>query len=146
MDDDKVAVLVKRAALEFERSSNPLLAQHGLTGAQYRVLKYLYVMEGTPVRTVDIERHYSLTHPSTIGLLDALEKKGYVLRTPNPADARSRLVELTNKAIDEREDLFDLGDRLEREFTSSLSEAERLQLIDLLKRVLKDDSREGLAK
>ena len=144
MYEDKVAILVKRASLEFEKMSNPRMAEHGLTGAQYRVLKYLYLMQGKPVRTVDIERYYSLTHPTTIGLLDALEKKGYVVRRPNPADARSRVVDLTQKALGMKEDLVDIGEDLEVEFTSGLSDTERYELIDLLRKLLKDDApREG---
>ena len=136
MYEDKVAILVKRASLEFEKMSNPRMAEHGLTGAQYRVLKYLYLMQGKPVRTVDIERYYSLTHPTTIGLLDALEKKGYVVRRPNPADARSRVVDLTQKALGMKDELEGVGDELEAAFTKNLSDKERERLIALLMKMM----------
>lgn len=133
----KIVILVKRATLEFERMSAPIFQERGLTSAQYRVLKYLYLMEGQePVRAVDIERFYNLTHPTTITLVDALEKKGYATRRPNPDDARSRIIELTDKAREERSDLFELGDLAEEKFTETLDGEEREQLISLLKKLL----------
>ena len=133
----KVAILVKKAALEFSKMANPVLAEHeDLTSSQYKVIKLLYRMENHRAKLVDIERHYSLTHPTAIGLADALEKKGFVTRKPNPLDARSRLIVLTQKADDMQEELETLGDELEDDFTKNLTEAERETLVNLLQKLL----------
>ena len=76
MKIDKVAILVKKASLEFDKISNPLFLSHNLTAAQYKILKYLYMHQDETVKMVDLEKCYSLTHPTAIGLLDALEEKG----------------------------------------------------------------------
>lgn len=141
MDTSKVAILVKRASLEYERMANPQLAEHGLTEAQYKVLSYLYTAEGEPVRTVDLERAFSLTHPTAIGLLDQLEFKGYLTRESNPADARSRVIVLSEKALDRREELEGLGAELDGAFTVGLTPKERDRLVALLGKLLETQGR-----
>ena len=42
MKIDKVAILVKKAALEFDKLANPMFISYDLTAAQYKILKYLY--------------------------------------------------------------------------------------------------------
>ena len=63
MKIEKVAILVKKASLEFDKISNPLFLVHDLTAAQYKILKYLYMHQDKTVKMVDLEKYYSLTHP-----------------------------------------------------------------------------------
>ena len=133
---DKVAILVKKASLEFDKLSNPLLAEYDLTVAQYKVLKYLFMHQGEVVRLVDLEKYYSMTHPTTIGLLDTLEAKGYVTRAENPEDRRSKVISLTDKALGQQEVLLNLGDMLEARLTERLTEKERKTLIALLQKLM----------
>ncbi len=136
MKFDKVTILVKKAELTFEKKANPLLQNYDLTDAQYKILKYLCAHQTDAVRQVDLEKYYSMTHPTTIGLLDTLEKKGFVIRKPNPADARSRVISLTDKALAMQEQLSEIGDTLESQFTKALTEEERVQLVELLQKLL----------
>lgn len=136
MKYDKVAILVKKAALTFEKMANPLLQIYDLTDAQYRILKYLFTHQTEMVRQVDLEKYYSMTHPTTIGLLDTLEKKDFVIRKPNPEDGRSRVISLTDKALSMQERLMEMGDSLESQFTKALAEEERVQLAELLQKLL----------
>lgn len=137
MNIDKVAILIKKAALEFDKISNPILAQYDLTASQYKVLKYLYAQQSGAARVVDLERQYSMTHPTTLGLVDTLETKGFVTRIPNPLDARGKLVALTDKAKSMEEKLQNVGDSIEKRLTADLDENERKQLIALLQKLLK---------
>ena len=136
LNNEKVAILVKKAALEFDKLSNPILAGYDLTASQYKIIKYLYSHPNQTARLVDLERYYSLTHPTTIGLLDALEKKGFVTREENPEDRRSRILSLTPKALEQQAELEQLGDTLENRLTQGLTVAERQQLIRLLRKLL----------
>ena len=138
METNKVAILVKKAALQINKISNPILQPYDLTEAQYKVLKYLYALPSHTARQVDIEVYYSLTHPTMIGLLQSLEKKGFVSRVKNPEDGRSRLVSLTPKAIKMQGELVTLGSYLEGQLTKNLTEKEREQLIHLLQKMLGD--------
>lgn len=135
---DKVAILVKRAALEFEKVSNPYFIKYNLTTSQYKVLKYLYAMPTRTARIVDLEHSYSMTHPTSIGLVSALEEKGFVTRIDNPEDGRGKLVALTKKADLMQEELEALGLTIEEEFTKSLSNKEKEELCELLNKLLKE--------
>ena len=85
---------------------------------------------------MDLERQYSMTHPTTIGLLDALEKKGFTTRVENPNDARGKLIALTEKADTMQDELEALGTKIENKLTERLSDEEREQLAFLLSKLM----------
>ena len=78
-------------------SQSPILQGKGLTVSQHMIIKYLYAAPADSVRLVDLEAFYSITHPAVIDVVKVLEKKGYRERIPNPADARSKILSLTEK-------------------------------------------------
>lgn len=131
-----VAILVKKASLEFDKIANPYFAEYDLTASQYRIIKFLYAQPSRTTRVVDLERQYSMTHPTTIGLLDALEKKGFTTRVENPNDARGKLIALTEKADTMQDELEALGTKIENKLTERLSDEEREQLAFLLNKLM----------
>ena len=133
---NKVAILIKKATLEFEKISNPYFAEYGLSSSQYKVLKFLYVQPSRTARVVDLERQYSMTHPTALGLIEALEKKGFTTRIENPKDARGKLVALTEKADSMQAELEALGEKIEEKLTRRLSDDEQGQLIYLLQKLI----------
>lgn len=143
MEIDKSAILIKKLALEFDKLANPVLAEHGITASQYRVLKFLYFQETQSARVVDIEKECSITHPTALGLLENLEKNGFVSRAVNPNDARSKIIKLTEKAMSKKEELFALGKDLENRFTKGLSETEQKQLNEILNKLFSSIKVEG---
>ena len=136
MKDAKVAILIKKASLEFDKVANPMFAEYDLSSAQYRVLKFLYMQESRTARVVDLEREFSMTHPTAIGLIGQLEKKGFTTRVENPQDARGKMVALTEKADDLQEELETLGDAVEQELTKYLTASEREKLTALLMKLM----------
>lgn len=136
MNLDKVAILVKKAALKADRLQNPILQAHNLTVTQYKFLKCLYNAPKNSLRIMDLEKTFSMTHATVIDILLILEKKGYTTRIVNPKDARSKIISLTDKAYTEQNKLNDLGMKMENEVTKSLTEQEKEQLIRLLKKLI----------
>ena len=132
MKQDKTAILIKKIALEFDKLANAYLEQYDLTTSQYKVIKYVYSESENGVRIVDLEKYYSMTHPTAIGIVQNLEKKGLVTYAPNPNDARSRFIIPTEKAIEARSRLEGLGDSMDAELTKNLTEKEKTQLVSLL--------------
>lgn len=133
---DKAAILIKKAALEFDKISNAILEEYDLTTAQYKVMKYLYEEAENGVRIVDLERYYSMSHPTTIGIVQNLEKKGLAEYRENPNHARSRFIVPTNKAMEQKNRLESIGGTLEKRLTKNLSEEERQQLVALLRKMM----------
>ena len=133
---DKSAILIKKAALEFDKISNTVLDEYGLTTAQYKVMKYLYEEADNGVRIVDLEKYYSMSHPTTIGIVQNLEKKGFAKYMENPNHARSRYIVPTEKALEMKAELEAVGDTLEDKLTENLNEDERKELVALLRKML----------
>ena len=138
MTISKIAILIKKAALEAEKVQMPILQSHGLSVAQYKFLKYLYSAPKDSVRIADLETEYSMTHPAVIDILKVLEKKGYTRRTVNPEDARSKIISLTDKAYREQSELEGLGDQMEQSVTKNLSDDEKKEMIRLLHKMMGD--------
>ena len=137
MKKDRVAILIKKAALEIEKLSNPILAPYELTNTQYKIMMMLYRNQDKPIRQADIEERFSMTNPTVTGIIQNLEKKSLVQRIQNPNDKRSKLVVLTDKAISMREEIDGLGEILEAQVTENLTKEEYLHLITLLKKIHK---------
>lgn len=136
MKINKVTILVKKATIEFDKMANPFFAEYDLSAAQFRIIKFLYAQPSKSTRIVDLEKQYSITHPTALGLVDQLEKKGYVKRIPNPNDKRGKLVSLTNKANSMKKELEKIGDNIEQQFTKNLTVQECEQLARLLNKLL----------
>ncbi len=136
MQSNKISVLVKKAALHAERVQAPILQEHDLSVAQFKILKHLYKSKPNSVRVVDLENFFSMTHPAVIDVLKVLEKKGYTTRIINPEDARSKIVTLTEKAYSQQKELEELGDLMEETLTAKLTEKEKETLVRLLRKFI----------
>jgi len=135
MPNKKIAILIKKLALEFDKIAIPTLAPYELTPTQFKILKYLYDHEN--VIGIDLQKAFSMTNPTVTGILQNMETGGWIERVPNPNDTRSKLIQLTKKSLAKKPTLYHLGENLEKEFTKNLTEAERIQLINLLDKMIK---------
>ena len=136
MFNEKVVILIKKISLEFDKIANPILQDLNLTVAQYKIVKYLLLRQNEDAIQQEIEKFFSLTHPTTIELLEKLEEKGFVTRIKNPADGRSRIIRLTEMALSKRDELIEVGNILESKMTEGLNNAETKQLMKLLEKML----------
>ena len=76
-----------------------------------------------------------VTRATVTGLLDSLERRGFVSRSANPADRRSLLVEITPAGLAVVQEVRTIIHRNERDWLSVLSDAELRTYIDLLHRI-----------
>ena len=136
MDVDKIAILIKKASLQFDKESNKALEPYGIGSSQYKILKYLLTKEDHKARVTDLENFLSATHPTTIGHIDYLEKVGLVERIDNPEDARGKLIKPTEKTLSLEKELNEVGNTIEENLTSNLNKKEKEEMIALLKKLL----------
>ena len=134
MEDTKVAILIKKLALEFDKKANPSLSPYELTPTQFKILKYLYDHEN--VISMDLQKQYSMTNPTVTGIIQNMENHGWIKRVPNPDDSRSKYIKLTKKALDKKEELYNLGEDLEKDFTKNITKSEEDELIKILNKML----------
>ena len=134
MKNKKIAILIKKLALEFDKIAIPSLAPYDLTPTQFKILKYLY--DHGNVIGMDIQNAYSMTNPTVTGILQNMENGGWIERVQNQNDSRSKIIKLTKKSLDKKDELYNLGDNLEKEFTKDLTKEEQKQLLNLLNKMM----------
>ncbi len=74
----------------------PLLAEHGFTEQQWRVLRVLD--EGGTLDPTEIAERCVILTPSMTRILKSLEIAGHVVRANHPEDKRRFLISITEKA------------------------------------------------
>lgn len=133
---DKVAILIKIASSKFDKLANAVLGEYDLTASQFKVMKYLFINQDKTVRMTDIENHFSMTHATTIGLLNQLERKKFIVRKANDQDKRSNSIEIVPEMLSKKDEYIAIGNQLESKMTNALNEDEQQQLKYLLKKLL----------
>lgn len=76
-----------------------------------------------------------VTRATVTGLVDSLERRGFVRRSANPADRRGLIVEITPAGLAVVQELRTLVHRNEKAWMSSLSEPELRSYIEQLHRI-----------
>ena len=136
MENIEVSVLIKMSSLILDKHANQLLAPYDLTGSQFRILMLLYQSPSGNIRQIDIENEFLMTNPTVTGLVQKLEQKELIQRIPNTEDRRSKLLVLTERAMEMKEEILRLSDDLERQMTVNLSQKECAKLRELLTKIL----------
>lgn len=139
MRNDTVAMLVKKAELRIEKIAAKLLNSYDLTSRQLKILNILYANENDCMRQIYLEKHFSLTNPTVTGILNNMEKKGLIRRVKNPKDSRSNMIVLTEKALEQKDDMIALYKSLEEKLTANLNVDEKEQLMILLHKLLSEE-------
>lgn len=139
--------LLRTADDVFARSEN-LLAAHGISQGRFGVLMLLWrgseprcdhvpIPQGAPgPRTpAELADAAGVTRATMTGLIDTLERDGYVVRAPDPSDRRMLLVRLTRKAENFLTRFLPVHFRGASEVMGALTESERKTLVRLLSKI-----------
>jgi DNA-binding MarR family transcriptional regulator len=135
------------------------LAQHGISHGRFGVLMLLWRSSAprngdvpitqppcgprTPAELADAA---GVTRATMTGLIDTLERDGFVVREPDPSDRRMLLVRLTKKAENFLARYLPVHFRLANAVMSALTESERKTLVRLLGKVQQEASKHPLAQ
>jgi DNA-binding MarR family transcriptional regulator len=124
------------------------LADHNISQGRFSVLMLLWSSshrqsEATagcghagPRTPAELADAAGVTRATMTGLIDTLERDGFVRREPDPNDRRMMSVKLTEKAEVFLRGLLPTHFRIMAELMAPLSEAERKTLVGLLTKVL----------
>ncbi len=88
-----------------------------------------------PMPPSELSERLIVTRATVTGVLDSLERRGFVRRSANPADRRSLLVEITPEGLRVLTDLRTIVHRNEKAWLSELSDRELRAYIRLLHRI-----------
>ncbi|MFI6472916.1 MarR family winged helix-turn-helix transcriptional regulator [Streptomyces sp. NPDC050516] len=109
----------------------PVLEAHGLAMWAYSVLLHL---EDEPVRTQSaLAQAIGADKTRIIGVLDDLERRGLILRRPDPADRRARLLSLTPEGRHLRDTVQSAIQHRENQLLARLPAADRRGFLNALR-------------
>ncbi|MTK11157.1 MAG: MarR family transcriptional regulator [Clostridiaceae bacterium] len=109
------------------------LAQFDVTPVQYGILKCLWDEDGqTPKQ---IARTLSLDGSTITGILDRMENKNLVRRTPDPDDRRTLKVVITNQGLELRECIEEVIEEVNKRILEIFTFEEQEQLKKFLEQI-----------
>lgn len=117
---------------------NKRLADFDITAAQSDILLYLirHYKEKDEINQLDIQKFLQLSNPTVSGLLNRLEDKGFITRTPSIKDARYNCVLPTEKALEQRAVMLEHMFYCEDAMLANFTEDEKEELSRLLNKAL----------
>ncbi|NNG37899.1 MarR family transcriptional regulator [Flexivirga sp. ID2601S] len=134
---NELGQLVQRTARMLRRANLSELEPYGLSPHQSRALGVVsrHGADGS-LRLSTVAEHLDIAPRSATEVIDALEERGLVRRTPDPADRRAVLISLTDDGRALRRRLDRARARRSDEVFGALTTKEQQVLRDLLVRVL----------
>jgi DNA-binding MarR family transcriptional regulator len=123
---------IRTADMAFERIGR-LLRPLNVSAAGGLVLGQL--RDHGPMSPSELGDRLIVTRATVTGLLDSLERRGFVRRSANAADRRSLVVEITPAGLEVIQQVRTIIHSNETAWMSALSDAELRAYIDLLHRI-----------
>ena len=88
--------LVRTSSL-MQKLSDRFFSRFGLTDVQFNILMILKEHGSAGLSQQELSEHLIVTKSNVVGLIDRLERSGYVLRMSHPSDRRFNQIVLTPK-------------------------------------------------
>ena len=133
--NDSIEFLLRAVNRRAEKLANQELAKIDLTSTQFRTLTYLSHQPPLTVRQCDLEVFFSKSNPAVTGILNNMEQKNLIRRVCNPADGRSKVLEITEKGLALLPQLDAYRGWMDKLLTENMTEEEKAILIVLLKKM-----------
>jgi len=129
--DTSVGYWVFATAHALVCSMNEELTQHGITSRQWEVLACIS-HEGELSQTELAERMF-IEAPTLVGVLDRMERDGWIVRVTDESDRRRKLIRPTERAGEQWERMVACGLQVRARATRGLSEEQMQQVRETLK-------------
>lgn len=116
---------------------NKILREHSmeqLEGARGRIIFALWGNDGVPIKTLCAKT--SLDKSTLTGILNRLERDGYISKRPDNTDKRSTLIDLTGKEKDFFKEIGTISGEMNEIFYKGFSDEEIIQFDAMLERIL----------
>ena len=105
-----------------------------LEGARGRIIFALWGKDGVPIKTLCEKT--SLDKSTLTGIIDRLERDGYIERKPSETDKRSTLICLTGKEQEFAKNVQKVSNQMNKIFYKGFSDEEIIQFDSMLERIL----------
>ena len=105
-----------------------------LEGARGRIIFALWGKDGVPIK--QLCEKTSLDKSTLTGIIDRLERDGYIERNQSPYDKRSSLISLTGKEKEFEQSIKRVSNHMNKVYYKCFSDNEIIQFEDMLQRIL----------
>ncbi|MFG6116525.1 MarR family winged helix-turn-helix transcriptional regulator [Halobacillus sp. MO56] len=129
----KLFVVLSKAERSIEDLVKKDIQRYGLNATEFGVLELLYHQGEQPLQKIG--EKILLASGSITYVVDKLEKKAYLERIPCPNDRRITYASITPKGEEMLNKIFPAHWKQIEEITNGLSEEEKVQAIELLKKL-----------
>jgi DNA-binding MarR family transcriptional regulator len=109
------------------------LEKYRLTPKQFSLLAFLWKQDG--LSQVELSEKCQIDRTTIGGLIDRLQKQGFVHREANPEDRRAFQIHLTDRGRALEKELLPIALKVTETFTAELSPSETDALGQLLKKL-----------
>ncbi|MHA7209938.1 MarR family winged helix-turn-helix transcriptional regulator [Arthrobacter sp. MDT1-65] len=123
---DPLAYLLKHAFLRLAAIIDTALEPLGIDGKDFGVLRLL--AHRAPTSQLEVARLLGVDRTTMVSLLDELEHKGILERTPDPADRRRNVIALTEQGVLAYDAADIAHQKAEKEFLAVITPAMSEQL------------------
>lgn len=93
--EDSIGYWIMGAAHELQRALNEELATHGITFRQWEVLALISLKGGQSQS--ELAEQMRLEAPTLVGVLDRMERDGWIVRVTDNTDRRRKIVQPTDQ-------------------------------------------------
>ena len=111
--------------------------KYNFGAGQFMFLRVLYDKEG--LTQEDLCIILNIDKATTARALKKLEDEGYITRKRSKDDRRANIIEITNKALEIKEDFFNILWEWESRITQPLTKQEKTVVLDLLEKVVNNE-------
>ncbi|PZX08146.1 MarR family 2-MHQ and catechol resistance regulon transcriptional repressor [Psychrobacillus insolitus] len=129
----KLFIVLSRAHKVIHECSNQFFQENGLNPTEFAVLELLYHKGKQPLQKIG--NKILLASGSITYVVDKLEGRGYITRVSSPTDRRVTFAEITDEGNSFMDELFPRHEAQLVELMGALSEEEKDQVIELLKKL-----------
>ncbi|MEI4769725.1 MarR family transcriptional regulator [Psychrobacillus sp. FJAT-51614] len=129
----KLFIVLSRAHKVIHESTNQFFQENGLNPTEFAVLELLYHKGRQPLQ--QIGNKILLASGSITYVVDKLEKRGYISRVSCESDRRVTFAEISKEGNAFMDQLFPRHEQQLLELMGALSEEEKLEAIELIKKL-----------
>lgn len=135
--DERVMMAIVRVAEGFKKNSSAVVKDWGLTFSQYNLLRVLDASENGQNTMKNVNRIMLVSSANMTGIAKRLEKSGFIVRTSDPNDDRSKRLQITPQGTRVLKDIADRKERSLRRYLVKYSDEQKSELLDTLRGILK---------
>ena len=131
MREDEINHLLRMISNKIRARGDADMKERGLTFSQLQVLVTLH-RHGGQMSQKELEKELNIAHPTIVGLVQRLEKNGYVETWTDEEDKRIKHVRQSEKALKMKEEARQRWNDMSMRMFRNLSETEKEELYRML--------------